>query len=184
MAESEVVIQSHAGASSDLTPIGGREIPIGPLEGEKNPVQPADPVMPAGPPPASPEQSNEYGDPGEQGKNWPKISGGCAFEVRNGGKILQKYPFRRNAESLLIGKHSTSGKAVDIDLKQYSKNTGISRNHLKIWRSGDFLMMKNIGSHHVKYKGKELVPDQIAVLSIGGEIEIGELTIVVVSDAP
>lgn len=118
-------------------------------------------------------------DTPEKKADWPKISGKCALEVKKGVEILLTYPVYRSTESIIIGKQSQSKKAVDIDLKQYSKDKGISRNHLKIWFHEDHLMMKNIGSHRVKYNKMELVPEKVAVLCIGGEIEIGDLNIIV-----
>ena len=49
------------------------------------------------------------------------------------------------------------------------KLDSVSRNHLKLWFSGDYLHMKNIGSHSVQYCGNTLLPGKNAVLKIGGE---------------
>lgn len=113
-------------------------------------------------------------------KDWPKTTEDVVLEISSNGRVYNTFPVKKT-ESLLIGKESRSKKVVDIDLSEYTQNTqSISRNHLKIWQNDDYLMMKNIGSHRVKYQGQEMLSQQIAVLKKGGVIEIADLIITIV----
>ncbi len=117
-------------------------------------------------------------------QSWPRITGECAVEIRKQDRPVAVYPLKRTA-SLLIGRQSRSRPAVDIDLGRYTADTArISRNHLRMWISQDHLMLKNIGSHRVRFNGREMGPEQVAVLDIGGAIDIGELTLVIVEHSP
>ena len=127
-----------------------------------------------------PEQPPEPKQSKSDQNNWPKISGKCAVEVSRYGQNFEIVPIKMTS-SILIGKKSRNQKVVDIDLSQYAQTTDkISKNHLKLWLNGEHLMMKNIGSHRVLYCEKEMFPDQLAVLKIGGEINIGDITLTII----
>ncbi len=135
--------------------------------------QPSQPRQPQGQP--SQPQKSENNE-----QNWPKIIEKCALEISMNGQKFKTFPIDRT-RSLLVGKKSRSQKVVDIDLSNYSQNTDkISRNHLKLWINDEHLMMKNIGSHRVLYCEKEMFPDQLAVLKIGGAVKLGDITITVI----
>ncbi len=113
-------------------------------------------------------------------KNWPKTNGDVALEISSNGNVCDTFSISKT-ESILIGKKTRSQKVVDIDLSEYTQNTqSISRNHLKIWQNEEYLMMKNIGSHRIKYQGQEMPREQVAVLKKGGIIEIADLTITII----
>jgi hypothetical protein len=119
--------------------------------------------------------------PSKLAKNYPTLTDNFRISVYNAqkDKVTEFIPDLENA-SALIGKQSSSQKVVDLDLKPHTQQSDkISRNHLKIWRKDDYVMMKNIGSHRVSFKGQEMKPEKEAYLSIGAEIVIGDLTLIV-----
>ncbi|HDR04254.1 MAG TPA: FHA domain-containing protein [Candidatus Marinimicrobia bacterium] len=119
--------------------------------------------------------------PSNPAKNYPTLTDNFRISVYNAqkNKVTEFIPDLENA-SALIGKKSSSQKVVDLDLKPYTQQSDkISRNHLKIWRKANYVIMKNIGSHRVSFKGQEMKPEKEAYLSIGAEICIGDLTLIV-----
>jgi len=113
--------------------------------------------------------------PQNQKIDYPEMNLPCKIQVISQG-IVQKEISIIKTKSLLIGRFSKSMETVDLDLAEYTNNIDkISRNHLKIWYSEPYLMMKNIGSHRVMFNGMEMFPDDQAYLSENVIIKIADL---------
>ncbi len=178
-AEQEILIQSVAPAKDRSGPDPAKPPKAAPRPKQiKMPDQNSgQPLMPVQPPETGSAKASHSQEQDGPPKEWPKTTVACGLEISGHNRTIPIPP----ARSLLVGKKSRSGKVVDLDLGQFSSQTqAISRNHLKIWISGEYLMMKNIGSHRVEYAGQDLFPGQTAVLKAGGRISVADLVLTVV----